>query len=127
MIDHTGLNLADLVRGRVFYEEALAPPGFTVRLCLGEEVAGFGAVNDVRASKDPGADFWISRGEPQRPRMSPSGRPAMPRFRHSRRPGLAARATDHGAAGYHTDYHAAFVIDRDGNNAEVVCHKRIAA
>ena len=40
---------------------------------------------------------------------------------------LAAGAKDNGAPGvramYHPNYYAAFVIDPEGNNVEVVCHK----
>jgi catechol 2,3-dioxygenase-like lactoylglutathione lyase family enzyme len=40
---------------------------------------------------------------------------------------LAAGGTDNGAPGLRTDYHpnyyGAFVLDPDGNNVEVVCHR----
>ena len=43
------------------------------------------------------------------------------------RAALAAGAKDNGAPGlrprYHADYYAAFVIDPDGHNIEVVCHE----
>ena len=40
--------------------------------------------------------------------------------------GLEAGGRDNGAPGYRSEqpiYYAAFVIDPDGNNIEVVCHK----
>ncbi|HEW4972238.1 TPA: VOC family protein, partial [Streptococcus pneumoniae] len=40
--------------------------------------------------------------------------------------GLEAGGRDNGAPGYrseHPIYYAAFMIDLDGNNIEVVCHK----
>ena len=46
------------------------------------------------------------------------------------RAALAAGGKDHGAPGlrpqYHANYYAAFVIDPDGHNIEVVCHKPAA-
>jgi predicted lactoylglutathione lyase len=40
---------------------------------------------------------------------------------------LEAGGTDNGAPGirtiYHPDYYGAYVLDPDGNNVEVVCHR----
>jgi predicted lactoylglutathione lyase len=40
---------------------------------------------------------------------------------------LDAGGTDHGAPGireiYHPTYYGAYVLDPDGNNVEVVCHR----
>ena len=128
MVDQTGLSVADLVRGCACHEAAFAPPGFTVRLCLGEKVATVGAVNDVQASNDPGDDFWISCREPQRPRVHVAFRAVShAEVQAFHAVGLADGGTDHGVPSHHADYHAAFVIDRDGDNMDAVCHERIAA
>jgi len=46
------------------------------------------------------------------------------------RAALAAGGKDNGAPGlrpkYHAHYYAAFVIDPDGHNIEVVCHAKVA-
>ena len=51
-----------------------------------------------------------------------SDKEAVARFH---RAGLAAGGRDHGAPGdrpYHPGYHAAFLLDPDGNNVEAVFH-----
>jgi catechol 2,3-dioxygenase-like lactoylglutathione lyase family enzyme len=83
------------------------------------DVAGFG--------EPPKPDFWISRGNPNKP-------PIHVAFRVSSRAivdaffkaALAAGGKDNGAPGlrphYHPNYYGAFVLDPDGHNIEAVCH-----
>ena len=63
-------------------------------------VAGFGT--------PPKPDFWINKGTPQKPHVQVGG-------------------TANGAPGprphYHPGSYGAFVLDPDGHNIEVVCHK----
>lgn len=127
MIDHTGVTVSDLARSCAFYEAALAPLGYTVRLRLKDVAVGFGAARDQAHGADPGGDFWISRGTPQQPHVHVAFRAAshaeVDAFHAA---ALAAGGTDHGAPGnrdhYHPGYYAAFVLDLDGHNIEAVCH-----
>jgi catechol 2,3-dioxygenase-like lactoylglutathione lyase family enzyme len=120
MLDHLGIQCADVAVSAAFYDKVLAPLGGTKMMDFGE-VIGFGV--------PPKPDFWIS------PRIGESG------FRESH---IAFEAPDRAAvraffqvavsAGaevlheprvfpeYHPDYYGAFVRDPDGNNVEAVCH-----
>jgi len=74
-----------------------------------------------------GTDFWISKGESNKP-------PIHIAFRVDNRAlvdafykaAIAAGGLDNGAPGvrphYHPDYYGAFVLDPDGHNIEGVCH-----
>lgn len=128
MIDHTGINVTDLPRALAFYEQALAPLGYSVRLRLGDVAVGLGAVRDAKSGDDPGGDFWLSHGTPQTPRVHVAFRAdshaEVIAFHEA---ALAAEGVDNGAPGYRPHYHphyfAAFVLDPDGYNIEAVCHK----
>ncbi|MDP5241094.1 VOC family protein [Uliginosibacterium sp. 31-16] len=122
MIDHTGINVADLARSKAFYQQALAPLGYTIKLEL-KNAAGFGEA----AGSDPGGDFWISAGTPFTPRSHIAFHAASEAQVHAfHAAALQAGARDNGAPGlrphYHADYYAAFVLDPDGYNIEAVFH-----
>jgi catechol 2,3-dioxygenase-like lactoylglutathione lyase family enzyme len=128
MIDHTGLVVSDYQRAKRFYQVALEPIGYGLLMEIptehtgGVEVAGFGDMS----TKKP--DFWISRGQPNRPAihvaLRASTRAGVDAFY---RAAMAAGGTDNGAPGirahYHPNYYGAFVRDPDGHNIEVVCHE----
>jgi catechol 2,3-dioxygenase-like lactoylglutathione lyase family enzyme len=119
MLDHLGIQCADLAASATFYDIVLAPLG--ARRMMDVEVAlGYGVTKP---------DFWISRYD------SGDG------FRESHIAFAAAdRAAVHaffdaavGAGAevlheprvfpeYHPSYYGAFVRDPDGNNVEAVCH-----
>jgi catechol 2,3-dioxygenase-like lactoylglutathione lyase family enzyme len=61
MIDHTGVNVADLKASKRFYAAALAPLGYKLLLEFHGSVAGFGERGKP--------DFWVARGEPNTPRV----------------------------------------------------------
>ena len=61
MIDHTGVNVADLKARKRFYAAALAPLGYKLLLEFHGSVAGFGERGKP--------DFWVARGEPNTPRV----------------------------------------------------------
>lgn len=118
MIDHIGIPVSDLIRSKQFFVAALAPLGYKVIFDL-PNAAGMGA----------GAfpTFWIGSGQPRGPlhiAFSASGREPVDAFH---RAALAAGGRDNGQPGvraeYHPNYYAAFVLDPDGNNVEVVCRK----
>jgi catechol 2,3-dioxygenase-like lactoylglutathione lyase family enzyme len=120
MLDHVGMQCADLAVSAAFYDAALAPLGAT-RIMDFEVAIGYGTTGKP--------DFWIS--------IFDSGEG----FRESH---LAFEAPDRAAvraffdaavgAGaevlheprlwpeYHPNYYGAFVRDPDGNNVEAVCH-----
>ena len=120
MIDHTGIRVTDFKRSVAFYEQALAPLGYTAIMKF-ESWAGFGE------GRKP--DFWIgTTGEAPKDAVhiafSAKGRDVVRAFYTA---ALAAGAKDNGPPGvrkdYHPDYYAAFVRDPDGHNIEVVCHE----
>ncbi len=125
MIDHTGINVANLALSKQFYESVLAPLGYLVRLEF-ESAVGYGA-KILSNSDDPGGDFWITKGDPFVPRNHIAFRATnaaqVVAFYEA---ALAAGARDNGAPGlrphYHESYFAAFVIDPDGYNIEAVFH-----
>ena len=126
MIDHVGFPVSDYQRSKEFYNEALAPLGYTLIMEVsgahtesGHPAAGFGA--------DGKPDFWIG-GEgglkgSLHIAITTKYRAAVDTFH---RAALAAGGKDNGAPGlrpqYHRDYYAAFVLDPDGHNVEAVCH-----
>ena len=120
MLDHLGIQCADLAASAAFYDAVLAPLGF--RRLLDYEVAiGYG---------DDKPDFWIGRfdsGEGFREShiaFQAAGRAAVDAF--------FAAAVVQGAEvlheprlhpEYHEKYYGAFVRDPDGNNVEAVSHR----
>ncbi len=118
LIDHIQLVVPDLSRSKQFYAAVLTALGRSID---GEGPDYFWA--DELFVSTPGS--LAAAG-------TPTGRvhlafqaadPAQVDAFH--RAGLAAGGTDHGAPGprpYHPGYHAAFVLDPDGNNIEAVYH-----
>jgi catechol 2,3-dioxygenase-like lactoylglutathione lyase family enzyme len=120
MLDHVGLQVADVGANRVFYETLLAPLAIHVTMDFGD-VDGFGT---------PDAPFfWIS------PAAGPESREIHVAFTAPDRPTVHAF---HDAAitadievlhaprefpEYHPGYYGCFVRDLDGHNVEAVCHR----
>jgi catechol 2,3-dioxygenase-like lactoylglutathione lyase family enzyme len=120
MIDHFGINCADIDAAKAFYDKVLATLGFTRQMDFGVAV-GYGTEGHPA--------FWIS---------------SMPDIGPNREIHVAFTAADaehvrafHDAATelgaqtlhaprlwpeYHERYYGAFVRDPDGNNVEAVCH-----
>jgi catechol 2,3-dioxygenase-like lactoylglutathione lyase family enzyme len=120
VLDHLGIQCADLAASAAFYDAVLAPLGFR-RLMDYEVAIGYGADKP---------DFWIGRFD------SGDG------FRESH---IAFQAADRAAVDaffaaavaqgaevlheprlhpeYHDKYYGAFVRDPDGNNVEAVSHR----
>ena len=120
MIDHFGINCADLDAARAFYDAVLAPLGFR-RLMDYKVAIGYGAEKP---------DFWIGvfdSGEGFREShiaFQAADRAAVEAF--------FAAAVAQGAEvlheprlhpEYHEKYYGAFVRDPDGNNVEAVSHR----
>ncbi|HKW81913.1 MAG TPA: VOC family protein [Casimicrobiaceae bacterium] len=118
MIDHAGLNVADIARSKAFYRAALAPLGYAT-IAEGDDYAGFGI--------PPKPDFWIGQGTPSVPPIHVAFRAeSRGQVDAFYRVALAAGGRDNGGPGlrphYHSNYYAAFVLDPDGHNVEAVCH-----
>jgi len=116
MIDHLSIGVTDLAKSKAFYEEALKPLGYQVKVELEHGVC-FGA---------DGGDLWIVKSEPSKVHLafSAQDRAIVDQFYDA---AMKAGGTDNGAPGvrphYHENYYGAFVYDPDGYNIEAVCHK----
>ncbi len=123
MIDHFGINCADLDRAKHFYDEVLGVLGAR-RLMDFDVAVGYG--------RQEGAEppFWISGGEvaagPNRETHIAFGAPDTATV-----DAFYAKALELGAESlhaprlwpeYHPGYYGAFVRDPDGNNVEAVFH-----
>jgi catechol 2,3-dioxygenase-like lactoylglutathione lyase family enzyme len=119
VIDHMTLTVRDLPRSKAFYEKALAPLGYALRMDFAE-VCALGPPHKPA--------FWLKQGEPPTQPMhiafAAADRPAVDAFHAA---ALAAGAVDDGAPGlreqYHPNYYAGFVKDPDGHPIEAVCHR----
>ncbi len=118
MYDHVGLRVRDLEASLRFYEAALAPLGHVVGP-RDTSSAGFGPAD--------GPALWLHRAEGgagggAHVALRAPTRAAVARFHAA---GLRAGGRDNGGPGprpdYGPTYHAAFLIDPDGNNVEAVC------
>jgi catechol 2,3-dioxygenase-like lactoylglutathione lyase family enzyme len=125
MIDHTGLLVSNPAQSRAFYEAALAPLGYTVLMEIPKEHTGGSVVLGMGVK--PEADFWVSEGAPNTPRIHIAFRAKS----HAEviafyNAAIAAGGQSNGPPGprphYHPNYFGAFVLEPDGHNVEAVCH-----
>jgi catechol 2,3-dioxygenase-like lactoylglutathione lyase family enzyme len=109
MIDHVALYVTDVDRSRRFYEQALAPLGYSIAM----EMEGFiGLAHEgslqfaVRSGKEPNSSVHVA--------FQAHDRSAVDAFHAA---ATSAGGTDAGAPGvrehYHPSYYAAFVSDPD--------------
>ena len=119
MFDHVVFGVRDYAASKAFYLAALEPIGVTsaVEGPLGVELSqpnGKSSLCLFQTEEKP-ARLHIAFIAETRDQVDAFHRAA-----------LAAGAKDNGAPGlrpqYHAHYYAAFVIDPDGHNIEVVCH-----
>ena len=120
MIDHFGINCADLQKTASFYDNVLATLGHR-RLLDFEVAVGYGTDKP---------DFWLSTFEGVGP-----NREVHVAFTAPDADGVRAffqAAVDQGAEvlheprlwpEYQEQYYGAFVRDPEGNNLEAVCHR----
>jgi catechol 2,3-dioxygenase-like lactoylglutathione lyase family enzyme len=126
MLDHIGIRVSALGRSKDFYRAALRPLNYALLKEIAS-AAGFGVAQGFGKSPDPAGDFWLIEGDPPLPRIhvafNASAREQVDEFFAAAR---AAGGMDNGPPGlrpeYHPHYYAAFVLDPDGYNIEVVCH-----
>ena len=120
MLDHLGIQCADLPACAAFYDAVLAPLGGGRLMDFGEAI-GYGVA--------PKPDFWISACDP-----SEGFRESHVAFEAADVETVDAFFAAAVAAGaevlheprrwpeYHAGYYGAFVRDPNGNNVEAVCH-----
>jgi len=118
-IEHTGLQVKNVEKSKVFYQEVLLPLGYKMNMDFGDS-AGF--------MQGGHTSFWITRAKkpaPMHVAFRASSRKAVQDFYKA---AMKAGAKDNGKPGlrkdYSPDYYAAFVLDADGNNIEAVTFKR---
>ncbi|MFI7600975.1 VOC family protein [Actinoplanes sp. NPDC049681] len=119
MLDHVGLQCADLAASAAFYDRVLAPLG--LRRMMDHKVAmGYG---------DTFPDFWI--GEFNSGEGFRESHIAFKAADRATVDAFFAAAVEAGAEvlhepavhpEYHENYYGAFVRDPDGNNVEAVSH-----
>lgn len=118
LIDHLQLVTNDLERSRRFYRAVLDAIGIPLS---GEGPDYFWADELFVSTPESPAAAGVVTGR-MHLAFQAADRAAVDRFH---RAAIAAGGTDHGAPGerpYHPGYYAAFVLDPDGNNVEVVYH-----
>ena len=120
MIDHFGINCADLDAAKTFYDRVLGTLGYTRQLDF-DVAVGYG--------RDGNPAFWISSFEGMGPNREMHLAFQAADAEHVR--AFHAAAIELGAETlhaprlwpeYHEHYYGAFVRDPDGNNVEAVCH-----
>jgi catechol 2,3-dioxygenase-like lactoylglutathione lyase family enzyme len=120
VIDHLGIQVADMATSAHFYDTVLAPLG-------GGRIMDFGEAIGYGVGGKP--DFWIGR-------TTTDGPPREDHIAFQAPDRAAVRAFFEAAVGlgaevlheprlwpeYHETYYGAFVRDPDGHNVEAVCH-----
>ena len=125
MIDHINLLVNALRSSTAFYPQALGPIGYAV-LMEGEDYCGVGPTQE---GKKWIGTIWLWQEavfSPSHIAFRVERRDLVDAFYYA---ALAAGGKDNGAPGirhhYHENYYAAFVIDQNGHNIEVVCHENV--
>lgn len=126
-IDHIEFAVSDADRSRRFYEAALASLGFRYIITVGPERTRTGGRRHG-LGKNGYPSFWIHDGEPVAAGLhvafASKSRLVVDAFYKS---AMESGGFDNGAPGvrehYHPRYYAAYVLDPDGINVEVVCQR----
>lgn len=119
MIDHAGLHVSDIEKSKEFYSKALKPLGYEMTGEFPEwKVVGFGVSGK--------SDFWLTGdGALQKGHVAfgAESKKIVDSFYEA---ALEAGGKDNGKPGYRKDYtpgyYAAFVLDPNDHNVEVVFH-----
>ena len=115
MIAHISLSVSDYQKAKAFYTKALGPAGYTLNMEYGE-AAGF--------MEGGHTSFWIVKKERVEPTHVAFEVKDKESVEKSYKEALLAGAKDNGAPGYRKEYwpgyYAAFVLDSNGHNIEVV-------
>jgi catechol 2,3-dioxygenase-like lactoylglutathione lyase family enzyme len=119
MLDHLGIQCADLQAAAQFYDTVLAPLGATRMMDFGQAM-GYGRDKP---------DFWIgvqtTGGENRENHIAfaaPDRATVRAFFEAAQAAGAEVLHEPRVWPEYHPTYYGAFVRDPDGNNVEAVCH-----
>jgi len=119
MFAHVVFDVSDYAASKAFFLKALEPLGLAVlsENALGVEMSADGKTSlCIFETQEKPAHLHLALRAANRAQVDAFHRAA-----------LAAGGQDHGAPGlrpkYHPNYYAAFVIDPDGHNIELVCHE----
>ena len=119
MFDHVFFGVRDYAASKAFYLQALQPLGIELvqENSLGVEMSADGKTSlCLGPTQEKPAHLHIAFRAATRQQV-----------RDFHRAALAAGGQDNGAPGlrpqYHANYYAAFVLDPDGHNIELVCHE----
>ena len=129
LIDHTGIGVSDIHRSARFYEAALRPLSVSIVMRISRQFEPMADLSADLGGVAYGIDyptFWIDVFHPnsvkQHTAFRAESRAQVNAFHEA---ALLAGGTDNGQPGlragsYPPGYYAAFVLDPDGNNIEVV-------
>jgi catechol 2,3-dioxygenase-like lactoylglutathione lyase family enzyme len=129
LIDHTGVGVSDIHRSSRFYEAALHPLGIKIVMRISRDFRPAEGASMDLGGVAYGIDypaFWIDVFHPhsvkQHTAFRAQSRQQVDAFHQA---ALLVGGTDNGqpglrSGGYPPGYYAAFVLDPDGNNVEVV-------
>lgn len=123
MFDHVKFGVSDFEVSKTFYLNALEPLGIKL---VSEGSPDYG----VELSIDDQSSLCLFQSDEKPAHLHiafvAETRQQVDAFYHQ---ALDAGGKDNGAPGlrahYHANYYAAFVIDPDGHNIEVVCHQSV--
>lgn len=124
LLDHIEFAVSDSTASLKFYEAALKPLGIHLAVSVDGAKSGHGARYGLGANGYP--TLWIHDGAPPsrgvHVAFSVATRSLVDAFWKA---ALASGGADNGAPGirarYHEHYYAAYALDPDGTNVEVVC------
>jgi catechol 2,3-dioxygenase-like lactoylglutathione lyase family enzyme len=127
IIDHIEFSVRDTEASRMFYQSALAPLGMGLVITVGAECSATGGPR-YGLGRDGYPILWLHHGESPSAgthiAFAASERSIVDAFYQT---AIAAGGTDNGPPGvrqrYHSHYYAAYVLDPDGINVEVVCQR----
>jgi catechol 2,3-dioxygenase-like lactoylglutathione lyase family enzyme len=125
MLDHIGFTVANFAEAKAFYAKALAPLGLGLMMEVTKEQTG--CDEHAGFGRDNKPFFWIGTGDKAKGgvhiALAAGSRQQVDDFYAA---AIEAGGRDNGKPGlrphYHPNYYAAFILDRDGNNIEAVCH-----
>jgi catechol 2,3-dioxygenase-like lactoylglutathione lyase family enzyme len=114
MIEHVSLRCRDSKKSRDFYLAALKPLGYACDMTYGDS---FGFKDDAGRH-----DFWVTKGKVGTPTHIAFHAKTKKQIEAAHAAALKAGGKDNGEPGPREDYaaYAAFFLDPDGNNVEVV-------
>jgi catechol 2,3-dioxygenase-like lactoylglutathione lyase family enzyme len=114
MIEHVSLRCASSKKQRKFYAAALKPLGYSNDLNYGDSF-GF-------KDKKGRHDFWVTKGKPGAPTHIAFLATSKKQIDQFYEAAIKAGGKDNGKPGPREEYapYAAFVLDPEGNNIEVV-------